>query len=263
MAKPRTYKTEAVVVRQSPLGEADRIITMLSPERGQIRAVAKGVRKSTGRLTGHLELLNRVEISVAEGRNLDVVTEAQCLDGFPALRDDLERVSAGMFLAELVDGFAMPEGHGPPDAQGQEMYRLLVQTLDRLNRGQPVERLLPYFQVRVLALSGLSPELTVCVQCGRTLEQRRHAYSAGGGGIACPDCVSDAPGPFLSVSVGAIKLLRFYQSRGLDEAVELDAPPGVLEEANRLLDAHLRHHLDREIRSSRFLKTLDREQAGG
>ena len=74
MAKPRIYKTEAVVVRQSPLGEADRVITMLSPEHGQIRAVAKGVRRSTGRLTGHLELLNRVEVSVAEGRNLDVVT---------------------------------------------------------------------------------------------------------------------------------------------------------------------------------------------
>jgi len=65
MAKPRIYKTEAVVVRQSPLGEADRIITMLSPEYGQIRAVAKGVRRLNSRLTGHLELLNHVEVSVA------------------------------------------------------------------------------------------------------------------------------------------------------------------------------------------------------
>jgi recombinational DNA repair protein (RecF pathway) len=71
--------------------------------------------------------------------------------------------------------------------------------------------------------------------------------------------LTGAPGPFLSIAVGAIKLLRFYQSRSLDEAIELDAPPGVLVEANRLLDAHLRHHLDRELRSSRFLKTLERE----
>ncbi len=262
MAKPRVYKTEAVVVRQSPLGEADRVITMLSPEYGRIRAVAKGVRRSTGRLTGHLELLNRVEVSVAEGRRLDVVTEAQCIDGFPTLRDDLNCVSAGMFLAELVDGFAMPEGHGPPDAQGREMYALLVRTLNRLDQGQRVDVLLAYFQVGVLALSGLSPELTVCVECGRVLEQRSHAYSAGGGGIACPDCVAGAPGPFLSISVGAIKLLRFFQSRSLDEALELDAPPGVTAEANGLLDAHLRHHLDREVRSSRFLKTLNREPTG-
>ncbi len=261
MAKPRVYKTEAVVVRQSPLGEADRIVTMLSPKHGQVRAVAKGVRRSTGRLTGHLELLNRVEVSVAEGRNLDVVTEAQCLDGYPVLRNDLDRVSAGMFLAELADGFAMPEGHGPPDAQGREMYELLVRTLSRLESGEPVERLLPYFQIRVLALSGLAPALSVCVECGRPLEQRTHVYSADAGGIACPNCVTSAPGPFLSVSVGAIKLLRFYQSRTLDEAVELEVPRDVLDEVDKVLDAHLRHHLDREGRSGRFLKALDRESA--
>lgn len=258
MAKPRIYKTEAVVVRQSPLGEADRIITMLSPEYGQIRAVAKGVRRLNSRLTGHLELLNHVEVSVAEGRNLDVISEAQCLSGYPSLRDDLDRVSAGMFLAELADGFAMPEGHGPPDAHGREVYGLLVETLGRLESGEPPERLLPIFQLRVLAFAGLAPEMTLCGQCGRALEQRHHAYSAGAGGIACPDCVTSAPGPFLSVSVRAIKLLRYYQTRTLDEAVALDVPDDVMQEVNRVLDAHLRHHLDREIRSGRFLKTLDR-----
>lgn len=262
MAKPRVYKTEAVVVRQSPLGEADRIVTLLSPQYGQIRAVAKGVRRMTGRLTGHLELLNHVRVSLAEGRNLDVITEAQSLDGFPALRDDLGRLSVAMYMAELADGFAMPEDHGPPDAQGRGVYELLVASLTRLENGGPQDRLLPYFLVRVLALSGLAPEMSRCIECGRRLEQRSHAYSASGGGMVCPDCVGGAPGPFLSVSVGAIKLLRYYQGRELDDAIGLDAPPALLVEAMRVLDAHLRNHLDREVRSGRFLQTLDREAAG-
>ena len=256
MARPRVYKTEAVVVRQSPIGEADRVLNLLSPDYGQIRAVAKGVRRPSGRLTGHVELLNRVRVSVAEGRNLDVITEAEGLDAYPRLRQDLTRVSAAMYLAELSDGLAMPEGHNPPDAHGVGVYRLLVETLTRLDTGGPVDRLVPYFQMSVLSLSGLAPELSVCVECGRRLERRDHTYCAGAGGIACPACITGAPGPFLSVTVNAVKVLRYYQAHPMGEALELDVPTGMMTAVRKVLDAHLRHHLDREIKSARFLDTV-------
>ncbi|MDD9994445.1 MAG: DNA repair protein RecO [Dehalococcoidia bacterium] len=235
MARPRVYKTEVVVVRQSPMGEADRIVTLLSPERGQIRAVAKGVRRAGGRLTGHLELLNRVQVSLAEGRNLDIVVEAQCLDGFPALRSDLGKVAAGMYLAEIADAFSVPQENDHRDSDARKVYELVAEALGRLEAG---------------------------VECGLGLAQRDHAYSAAAGGIVCPDCITGAPGPFLPVSVNAIKALRYYMSQGLAGAAALKVPYAVRKDAGRILDTHLRYHLDREPRSAGFLQSIGRDQAG-
>ncbi len=262
MPRPRVYKTEAVVVRQSPLGEADRVVTLLSPERGQIRAVAKGVRRTSGRLTGHLELLNRVQVSLAEGRNLDIVVEAQCLDGFPALRSDLGKVAAGMYVAEMADAFSVPQEDDHGDSDAREIYGLVAEALGRLEAGGPADGLLACFKVRLLAVAGLAPELSVCIECGLTLEQREHAYSAAAGGMVCPDCVTVAPGPFLTVSVSAIKTLRYYMSQGLAGAASLGVPSPVLADVSRVLDTHLRYHLDREPRSAGFLQSIGRDPAG-
>ncbi len=262
MARPRVYKTEAVVVRQSPMGEADRIVTLLSPERGQIRAVAKGVRRAGGRLTGHLELLNRVQVSVAEGRNLDIVVEAQCLDGFPALRNDLGKVAAGMYVAEIADAFSVPQENDHRDSDARKVYELVAEALGRLEAGDPADELLAGFKVRILALAGLAPEMSACVECGLSLAQRDHAYSAAAGGIVCPDCITSAPGPFLPVSVNAIKALRYYMSQGLAGAAALKVPSAVRKDAGRILDTHLRYHLDREPRSAGFLQSIGRDQAG-
>lgn len=241
------------------MGEADRLVTMLSPEYGQVRAIAKGVRRTTGRLTGHIELLNQVRVSVAEGRNLDVIVEAHCIDSFPGLQENLDRLSTALYLAELADGFSVPEGHKPPDAQGKSMYELLVRTLSLLAGGEHKHKLVLYFQLTLLKLSGLSPEITICVECGRPLEKRDHSYSAMAGGVICPVCIPGLPGPFSSASVSVIKVLRYYRERTLTSALDLDVPPPILMEAHKLLDAHLKNHLDREVKSRRFIEVLGRE----
>ena len=86
MSRLRVYRTEGVVIRQMPLGEADRILTLCSPDMGKVRAVAKGVRRTRSRLGGHLELLNRVSVSVAIGRNLDTISEASAISTFSGIR---------------------------------------------------------------------------------------------------------------------------------------------------------------------------------
>lgn len=238
------------------MGEADRLVTMLSPEYGQLRAIAKGVRRTTGKLTGHIELLNQVSVSVAEGRNLDVIVEAQCIDSFPGLQENLDRLSTALYLAELADSFSVPEGHKPPDAQGRSMYELLVGTFSLLAAGEHTHKLVLYFQLALLKLSGLSPEIAICVECGKPLEKRDHGYSARAGGITCPTCMTGLLGPFRPASVSVIKVLRYYRERTLIAALDLDVPIPVLVEARELLDAHLRNHLDREVRSRRFIEVL-------
>src|SRR3972149_1127095 len=100
---PRVYKTPAIVLRQRKLGDADKIITLYSAEYGKLDAVAKGVRRITSRLAGHVEPLSHGSFMLAHGRNLDVITQVQTIETFQPLRDNLERLSRALYAAELVD----------------------------------------------------------------------------------------------------------------------------------------------------------------
>ena len=244
------------MVRQSPIGEADRVLTMLSPERGQVRAVARGVRRATGRLTGHLELLSRASVSIAEGRSLDVVVEAQCLSGMAALREDLGRLAAGMYVAELADALSVPQESETGDPNARGIYALLSEALSRLEAGAPERELVACAQVRLLAVSGLAPQLVACVECGLRLEPRDHVFSAASGGVVCPACAPGAQGPLVPASIGAIKVLRHYASADLSAALGLRVPPAVLGEVGRVLRTHLGQHLGREPRSGGFLESM-------
>ena len=103
MPRPRVYKAQAIVLRQRKLGEADKIVTLFCAHKGKLDAVAKGVRRTKSRLAGHLEPLTLGAYLIAEGRDLDIVTQAETVEAYAALRDDLERLSRGLYCAELVD----------------------------------------------------------------------------------------------------------------------------------------------------------------
>src|SRR5687767_1549398 len=126
MPRPRVYKAQAIVLRQRKLGEADKIVTLFSAYSGKIDAVAKGVRRTKSRLAGHLEPLTLGSYLLAEGRELDILTQAETIDGFPALRTDLERLSRGLYCAELVDRLT------PERSEASKVFRLLQSTLSLL-----------------------------------------------------------------------------------------------------------------------------------
>jgi DNA repair protein RecO (recombination protein O) len=127
MPRPRVYKTQAIVLRQRKLGEADKIVTLYTAHGGKVDAVAKGVRRTKSRLAGNLEPLTLGSYLLAEGRELDIVTQAETVDAFPALRDGLERISRGLYCAELVDRLT------PDRAESNSIFRLLYQTLGYLS----------------------------------------------------------------------------------------------------------------------------------
>ena len=124
--RPRTYSTEGLVIRQYPLGEADRILTLLTRDLGKIRVVAKGLRRPKSKLGGQMELLSQVALTAAVGRDLDVVNEVQTVDRHQALSEHLDRLSHAIYLCELLDGFTVE--HSPNNAA----YRLAVDTLSWL-----------------------------------------------------------------------------------------------------------------------------------
>ena len=253
MARPRTYKTEGVVLRQMSLGEADRILTFYTPDLGKLRAVAKGVRRTHSRLGGHLEQLTHASIAVSVGRSLDVVTEAQTIHSFRGLREDLRRLSVGMYLAELVDGFSVEE------SPNTAVYRLLLDGLAALDAGEGTGPLLRFFEIHLLRHSGFAPQLHRCVECRAALEPADHVYSCARGGVLCPGCRATSDEALLPLSLGAMKVLRFIEREPYASVAALRVSDGLLHEVERLLGTYLRYVLEKELRSAAFMNLVKSE----
>ena len=251
VAGPRTYKTEAVVLKQMPLGEADRIITFYTADAGKVRAVAKGVRRLKSRHGGHLELLNCVSVSLSRGRNLDVVNEAQATRTFRAVREDLPRLSRAMYMAELVDGFSVEQ------SPNEALYLSLVDALRWLGESERPDLLLRHFEIRLLDQSGYRPEIYDCVECRTTLEPGDHLFSCAVGGVMCPGCRTRSSDALIPLSLSAMKVLRFLLREREHARVEaLKVSDGVVREIERLLRAYIRFLAERELKSAEFMNLV-------
>src|SRR3990170_1910395 len=180
MTAPRVYKTEAVVLKRFNLGEADRILTLYTPNLGKIRAIAKGVRRTKSKMGGHVELFTRSALMLAHGQNLDVLTQAQTLDSFLPLRDDLQRTAWGIYVIELVDQFTADNQENYP------LYKLLIETLHRLCEAPDGELVLRYLELQLLRLAGSQPQLQRCPACREKLTPIANGFSPEAGGVLCP-----------------------------------------------------------------------------
>jgi len=146
-----SYRTQAIVLGHIEYGEADRILKLFTMEKGKISAIAKGVRKIRSRKAGHLEPFTHVNLFLAEGRNLDIITQAETVDSYPDLRDNLEGIAYASYVMEVVDRFTYEEG------QNVGIFRLLVNTLGRLEKQPNPETVIHYFEMRLLDLLGFRP----------------------------------------------------------------------------------------------------------
>lgn len=144
----RSYRAQGVVLRHVEVGEADRILTFYTLEYGKVQAIAKGIRKMRSRKAGHLEPFSRVELMLAKGRNLDVITQAEAQSTYENLRADLKLIAYAAYVVELLDRFTYEEG------EQRQLYKLLVDTLSRLDEGFPAQTVVHYYEVQLMDLLG-------------------------------------------------------------------------------------------------------------
>jgi DNA repair protein RecO (recombination protein O) len=246
---PRVYKTPAVVLRQRRLGDADKIITLYSASYGKLDAVAKGVRRVKSRLAGHVEPLNHASYLLARGRNLDIITQAQTIETFQPLRDDLDRLSRALYAAELVDRATEER------SENFELYRLLLDTMHRLSHRDDQDIILRFFEMSLLSQLGYRPEVRQCVVCGRKLEAERNGWAPGAGGVVCPRCRPDEI-HVTSLSVNALKVLRLLQAGDFREVARLRISAELGGEMERHLRNAVHYALDRDVRSAAFLDAV-------
>jgi DNA repair protein RecO (recombination protein O) len=263
--RQRVYRTEVIVLRRTDFGEADRLLTVLTPERGKLRLVAKGVRKPTSRKSGHVELFSYGQFLVAMGRDLDIVTQAETLEPFLALREDLMRTTYAYYMAELADAFSAERDENQPlfdllkDALG---WLCEIDTGANGSSDQGLARALPllarYYELHLLALAGYQPQLFVCGGCKKQLEPETNYLSAPGGGVYCRRCGFDRVGAS-ELSVNALKVLRFLQTCDWETCQWLRLSPATLAETERVLHHYITYHLERSLKTVDFIHRLRRQ----
>lgn len=250
MRPAKTTRAEVVVLKAMNYGETDKILTLYTLGAGKVRAIAKGVRRSTSRMGGHLDLFAHATVLLVHGRNMEIVTQGQGLHGYPHLRDDLDRLAKACYAAELTDRFTEDANPNP------ELFRALVRVLERIDGGDAPERSLHLYELQLLALSGYRPQLQRCVLCDATIAPGANAFDPSLGGVLCPAC-GPAQRTARPISTPALKLLRNVQLRG--EAM-LDVPVGadVVDEVEYTLASYIQYLLERRPKSAAFLDTLRR-----
>jgi DNA repair protein RecO (recombination protein O) len=245
--RPRTYKTRAIVLAHFDLGEADRIVTLLTPEAGKIRAVAKGVRKPRSRIGGSVEPFAELELVLARGRDLDVVTQVSVAHAWLRLRDRLESTATAWYLGELADRAVEDRGGAHP------VYGLLRRACQLLDDGMDPGRVARWYESGLADGLGVRPELDRCVECDRVLEESdTFRWVPALGGVLC---AQHPPPPAESVplSLEALKLLKAYRRFDVEAIAALRVPPAVEAEVESAMRRYTRFILEREARSLSFV----------
>jgi DNA repair protein RecO (recombination protein O) len=253
-------------LKRSDFGEADRLLTLYTPDLGKLRAIAKGARKPSSRKSGHVELFTHSALLLAKGQHLDIVTQADTLDAFLPLRENLERLGYAYYLAELVDRFS-EEG-----IENRALFDLLLHALHWLgdDANDPV-LLARFFELHLLQHVGYRPQLFHCVSCGAAIEPIENLFSVEAGGVLDPNCMqtqreklalSGAEGiaghgrDAQTISLNALKVLRFLQTREYETVRPLRLSADVHTEVEALMQRYIAHHLERNLKSVEFLHRL-------
>lgn len=258
MKRDRLYRTEAIILKRSRLGEADRLLTLYTPYRGKCRVIAKGVRKPTSRKAGHLEILCHSKLLLARGRSLDIVTQAETVNAFPNLRADLTKTSRAYYVVELMDRFTV-EG-----IENYPLFELLVQVLGWLNAESNVEIITRFYELHLLGLVGYQPQLFHCVRCDEIIRPGDNQFSVGEGGVVCPRCWQKFPEISVQpISVDALKVLRYLQQHTLKESYHLPLNTEIHRGLERLMLRYITYHLERNLKSVEFIRCLRRPPSCG
>lgn len=243
MDRVRTLRDDAIVLRTHKLGEADRIITLLTREHGRRRAVAKGVRRTSSKFGSRLEPFMQVDVQLWQGRTLDVVTQAVTLAPFGrSIAPDYPRYTAGSAMLEVAERLTPQEGE-----PARQQYLLLAGAVRTLAQGRyDPDLVLDAFLLRSMAIGGWTPALVDCARCGRPGPHR--AFDVVEGGVVCETC---RPSGAAQPAQGTLTLLAALLSGDWEVAVASD--PGHRREASRLTAAYAQWHLEHALRSLRLL----------
>jgi DNA repair protein RecO (recombination protein O) len=248
--KFRSIRVNAVVLRHSDFGEADRMLTLYTLQLGKARAIAKGARKMASRKAGHIEPFTHVKLQLAKGHDMLIVTQAETINAYLPLRDDLILTSQASYLVELLDRFTYVD-----ETENSSIFRLLTDSLSRLASNHDAWLTIRYYEIRLLDHLGFRPQLFECANCGREIKPEDQFFSFSAGGVICPRCGQGLPN-LKPISVETLKYLRHFQRSSYADASRAKPTPTVRQEAETLMQGYFTYLLERELNTPGFLKKI-------
>jgi DNA repair protein RecO (recombination protein O) len=247
--RSRSHRTPSIVLQHRDFGEADRIYVLFTLAQGRTSAVGRGVRKSGSKLGSHLDYFSELDLELARGRDLEVITGSTILDQHPNLRTSLDAYGHAAHLVELVRDLTQEH------QENAQVYRLLAASLSLLSDGVEPWHVARHFELGFLIATGYQPSILTCAQCRRDLLAEPNAWSTELGGLLCPDCRhTDRRATVLSIN--AQKYLRLLSREGLAGVVRIEPPDDVKHEVSQALVASLRSVGDRDFASLRVLGSM-------
>ena len=263
MGTDRLYNTEGIIMHRRDQGEADRVLTLCTPQ-GKISIIAKGARKVRSRKAGHIELFSHTHFVVSRVKNYwDIISQAETVDAHQVLREDLLLGTYARYAIELVDGF-FTEGEGGP-----AVFDLLDHTLTWLGEENDRDLVLRFYEQHLLGLAGFRPELFACVgereHGGETHaedpnEARPYGLDPERGGMLCAACYEHRKREgLMSLSPQTLAFLRACQREPYTQLSRRRVSRPIHAEAERVMQHYITYHLERGIRSIAFLHQIRRQ----
>jgi DNA repair protein RecO (recombination protein O) len=249
--RERSIRTEGIILRRRDFGEADRILVLFSRKLGRISCIAKGSRKPSSKISGHIDIFTRSSMLISRGRNLHLLTQAETIESYDELRKNLTGIGRGSYIVELVDAFSYEEG------SNLKLYDLILATLESLNRGDNPSIVIHYYELHLLDLVGFRPELFNCVECGEKIVEQNQFISGKLGGVICPECIARIKDAAVRpVAARTLKYLRHFQRSSLQSLLGLDISAEILDDLEKVIKYYLTHILEGHLNSPDFMSRI-------
>lgn len=254
--RERVYRTHALILRRRDHSDADRVLTIFTPNNGKQEVIAKGIRKPSSHKAGHLELFTHSSLLIAQGRTWDIVTEVVTVESFRHLRTDLDAIGRASLVCELIDAFTSSEDDNKP------LWELSLHVLRSLDAAvtapEECDRgvLTAWFELQLLSLTGFQPQLFHCIDCNTPLSPVTNFLSLHEGGVLCPNC-APSHRDVEALEPDVLKVLRYVQSHAWQEVGTLRVRPIIMRRVESVLTRYLIFVLERRLKSPDFLRKLE------
>lgn len=252
----QNFTTNAINIRSYNLSESDKIIVMYSKEKGLIKGVAKGSKKTSSKLGGRMDMLVANKLMLHKGKNLDTICQAEALDTFMNLRRDMDKLFYSMYCAEIINNFGIEN-----DPNSEEIFNLFYSLLETMSKAKTKEETLLSvlrFQLQVMNVSGYSLETDQCVKCNCKINEEEIYFSFEQGGILCKDCKPS--------SIGAQKMhykikdfIKVLQTTDFTEKTRYDelATEKVCDFCFKLLKKYIEFYSPKKFKTTQMLEIVN------
>jgi DNA repair protein RecO (recombination protein O) len=246
----RAFRTPAIILKRRDFGEADRLLTVLTPGHGKLDVIAKGARKPTSHKTGHVELFTRADMLIHKGRDLDIVVQAEMNAPHLPIRENLQRGAYASYAAELLDRFT---------AEGEEdyaaLFELMDDTLDRLCHDDDPRLAVRYYEMRLLDLVGFRPEMQECVVSREAVQAEDQFFSYAMGGVVSPRYGHEGTA-LVPVGMTTLKVMRHMQRSPYSHVKSLNIQPALHDDLERVMLGYITFLLERKLQSVDFIRRI-------